>query len=216
MGWAAPTAFSHAARLVSSGLVKRCAMRRGEGSLLYATSAGVSAAGVLAVPVPGEPGPTTWAHWTACGWTAAWLTTRGRHIVGGRELLLDPAWHGELEWLERDGLRRRGHQPDLVAGVTAGNRLLPVEVELAGKSTIRLRSILSLYATWISAGRTDAVIYICGNQRLAERVRRHGDQIGLSAERRTLRVELLKDVREAATAAQPQPTRHSALAAQPR
>ena len=29
---------------------------------------------------------------------------------------MDDRWHQEVEWVERDGLRRRGHQPDLARG----------------------------------------------------------------------------------------------------
>ena len=51
MGWTRSVTFSHAARLTASGLAARCATRRGAGSLLYATRAGVEAAEVLAAPV---------------------------------------------------------------------------------------------------------------------------------------------------------------------
>lgn len=198
MGWSEPTLFSHASRLITAGLAESCSMRRGHGSLLYATRAGVESTGVDAAPMVREPAPTTWAHWTACGWTAAWLTARGRHVVGSRELQLDESWHGELEWLERDGLRRRGHHPDLAAALTPAGRSLPIEVELTPKSTARLRSVLALHASWVAAGRTDAVIYVCASDKLAARVLRHGDQIGLSPDARTLRVETLHKVREAA------------------
>src|SRR5205823_1270203 len=98
MGWAEPTTFSHAARLIAAGLAESCSTRRGAGSLLYATRAGVEAADVFAAPLAGEPAPTTWAHLQACAWTAAWLTARRRHVVGARELLLDDSWRGQLEW----------------------------------------------------------------------------------------------------------------------
>jgi hypothetical protein len=166
--------------------------------LIYATPAGVEAAAVLAAPVPKEPAPTTWAHLEACAWTAAWFTARGRHVIGERELLLESLWRGELEWLERDGLRRRGHHPDMLAGLTPDGPLLPVEVELASKSVKRLRSILALHASWIAAGKTSAVIYVCGPPRLADRVRREGAQYGLDVDRKTLRVELLETIRETA------------------
>ena len=79
--------------------------------------------------------------------------------------------------------------------------LLPVEVELASKSRARLRAILALHATWIAAGKTGAVIYVCGPQRLTDRVRAHAAHVGLSPERKTLRVELLGTVRAAACGA---------------
>ena len=48
------------------------------------------------------------------------------------------------------------------AGLTADGPLLPVEVELASKSLARLRAILALHASWMAAGKSGAVIYVCG------------------------------------------------------
>lgn len=90
--------------------------------MYYATRAGVRDAGVLAVATKSAPAPSTWGHWSACAWTGAWLTSRGRLVVGSRELQMDEAWRDEVEWVERDGLRRRGHHPDLLAGLAPGAR----------------------------------------------------------------------------------------------
>jgi hypothetical protein len=173
-------------------------MRRGDGSLFYATRAGVRETDVIAAATAAPPAPSTWAHWTACAWTAAWLTSRGRKVVGSRELQLDDAWHGELQWLERDGQRRRGHSPDLAGALPSGERWLPIEVELASKSTNRLRSILALHASWIAAAKTDAVMYVCGGQHTVQRVLEHGAVMGLSVAQRTLRVETVGAIRRAA------------------
>lgn len=200
MGWAGPTAYSHAARLVAAGWAARCSMARGSGSLLYATPTGVRVAGVLASAMAREPAPTWWSHCQACAWTAAWLTARGRRMLGSRELLIDDFWRGELEWQERGGLRRRAHRPDLVGGL-AGGPMLPIEVELASKSKARLRSVLSLHAAWIAAGKTGAVVYVCGSGRLAERVRAQAAEVGLWREQKTIRIELLADIRAQAIAA---------------
>jgi hypothetical protein len=200
MGWAPSTTFSHAARLIAAGLADSCRLRHGDGSLIYATRSGVEVSGAFAPALPGEPAPTTWAHLEACAWTAAWLTARGRHVIGSRALLLDDGWKGQLEWLERDGLRRRAHRPDLVTGQRADGRLLPVEVELSSKSLRRLRAILGLHVAWIAAGKTSAAIYVCGPSELAERVRREAAEFGLTGERKTLRVELLATVIAAARA----------------
>jgi type II secretory pathway component GspD/PulD (secretin) len=121
-------------------------------------------------------------------------------VIGSRALLLDDGWKGQLEWLERDGLRRRAHRPDLVTGQRADGRLLPVEVELSSKSVKRLRAILGLHAAWIAAGRTSATIYVCGPSELAERVQREAAAFGLAGEHKTLRVELLATVIAAARA----------------
>jgi hypothetical protein len=152
---------------------------------------------VAAVQLPGAPAPTSWAHHRACAWTAAWLTARGRQMLGPRELLLDDAWKGELQWVERDGVRRRGHRPDLAGGVPGG-ALLPIEVELASKSTVRLRAILAFHAARITAAGGGAVIYVCGTEKVAARVREQAATVGMSVDRKTLRVELLERVREQA------------------
>ena len=201
MGWATSTAFSHAARLVDAGLAAYCPMRRGGGSLYYATRAGVRDSGLIAAATTGAPAPATWAHWSACAWTAAWLTSRERQVMGSRELQVDERWHGELEWLEHDGPRRRGHHPDLATALAPGGRWLPIEVELASKSVGRLRSILSLHADWIAAGKTDAVIYVCGSEAVAERVGKRAVEAGLSPKDDTLRIETVAAISELAMAA---------------
>lgn len=210
MGWAGSTTFSHAARLIAAGLAASGSMRRGHGSLFYATGRGVRECGLVATPTRSAPAPSTWAHWSACAWTAAWLASRGREVLGQRELQCDPRWHEELEWIERDGLRRRGHHPDLAAALAPRGRWLPIEVELAVKSTNRLRSILALHARWIAARKTDAVLYICASQAGAERVLRHSQDVGLSVEARTLRVETLSVIREAALTARQREDRREA------
>lgn len=201
MSWATSTTLSHAARLIEAGLVGTCSMRRGQGSLFYATRLGVRDTAIIATAQTAPPAPSTWAHWSGCAWTAAWLKSRGRHVVGSRELQLDEAWHDELEWRERDGVRRRGHHPDLVGALSVDGRWLPIEVELASKSTNRLLSILRLHASWIVARKTDAVMYVCESHATAARVRRLGGEAGLSSETRTLRVETLGVIRREALAA---------------
>ena len=79
-------------------------------------------------------------------------------------------WLADVQWIERDGVRRRGHRPDLIGGISAGGPLLPIEVELAAKSTQRLRAILGLHAAWIAAGKARAVIYVCATDEVADRV----------------------------------------------
>lgn len=208
LGWAQVTGYKHAQRLVAEGSCERQAMRRGQGTLWWATKAGLAEVGLQekALAMAIAPAPTTWAHYVACAWTAAWLSARGRLVHGTRELLVDKIWRGELQWLERDGVRRRGHRPDLAAGLSDGRPLVPVEVELQTKSARRLGAILALHAGWIAAGKTSAVIYVCGSELTAERVRRAGGEAGLAVKagtgvRKTLRIELLADVRAGAIAA---------------
>lgn len=200
MGWGRAAVYSHASRLQAAGWAESISMGHGAGSLIYPTRAGVKTAGVKASPVSSAPAPATWAHCVGCAWTAAWLSARGRVVRGSRELLADDFWRDELQWLERDGMRRRGHRPDLAAGVGEGAPLVPIEIELHDKSWQRLRAILALHAGWIAAGKTQAVIYVCGTKLTTERVARAGQEAGLSTTsggevRKTLRIELLDDVR---------------------
>ncbi len=197
MGWGRTATYSHGLRLRRAGLVEWCPRSRGEGALVYASRAGVRACGVSAAVVARAPMVVSWRHCDASAWTAAWLTARGRGMVGPREMLLRREWRGELYWHERGESRRRGHRPDL-AGRLPDGRLLPIEVELTGKSAARLNAVLQLHAGWVAAGRSPAVMYVCANEQLAERVRTAGHAAGLSIEQGTLRVELLGKIQQEA------------------
>ncbi len=151
------------------------------------------------MPPTSEPAPTWWAHLAGCAWVAAWLTVRGREMLGPRELLVDDSWRGELS-----GISSRGqslmHRPDLV-GVVPSRRPAAIEVELARKSKARLRAILSLHARWIATGRSGACVYVCGDEVIRELVISQAGLAGLSLEDRSLRVELLETIKELALAA---------------
>jgi hypothetical protein len=121
-------------------------------------------------------------------------------MVGPREILVRDEWRAELQWRERGETRRRGHRPDLVGRLPDG-QLLPIEVELTEKSSARLAATLQLHGEWIAAGRSPAVIYVCGNDEIAERVAAEGSEAGLSVDRGTLRVELVGTVRREAVEA---------------
>jgi hypothetical protein len=203
MGWGPSATFRHAARLIDVGWAERQAMTRGDGSLIYATRAGVAVSGVRATVLTAPPAPTTWAHCEACGWVAAWLTARGRHMIGPRELLAGVEWQGQLRWREHGSERARGHRPDLLAAITPEGPLMPVEVELATKSHARLHAVLALHARWVASGKARALIYVCGDTQLADRVRGTAEPLGLDETRRTLRIELLDVIRDAAARAEP-------------
>jgi hypothetical protein len=209
-GWNRSTTYRHASRLLAAGWAATQPTTRGEGSLIYATRDGVAVSGVHASALASSPAPTTWAHCEACGWVAAWLTVRGRHMVGSRELLASEDWQGQLRWSERGTARTRGHRPDLLAALSETGPLMPVEVELATKSLARLQAVLSLHARWITAGKARALVYVCGTEYLADRVREHALSVGLGEERRALRIELLDTIKQAAVSA---PTRPRARAA---
>lgn len=193
MGWGERAVYSHAQRLRAEGWLEICRRVQGEGTLVYASRAGVRYSGVTAAVVDRKPPKVTWPHCEACAWTAAWLTTRGREILGPQEMLLRREWRGELHWRERGETRGRGHRPDL-AGRLPDGRLMPIEVELTEKSPARLKAILALHAQWVTSGTSPAVMYVSASEQLAERVCAEGEKAGLSVRRGTLRVELLATI----------------------
>ncbi len=171
-------------------------MTRGEGCLFVATRTGVA---VAAVPVraAGEPAPTWWSHHCGVAWAAAWLTVRGHEFLGARQVLEDARYAGEINWRDRRGYNTASHRPDLIARPDGGG--VAVEVELAKKSTERLRAILALHASW-RAARGGGSIYICANDELCERVRSVGADVGPAIAGSWLRVELLDTVKAQAYA----------------
>jgi hypothetical protein len=203
MGWGERAVYSHAQRLREAGWLETCRRVPGEGTLVYASRAGVRDSGIDAAVVVRAPAKVTWPHCEACAWTAAWLTARGRELIGPRQLLLQSAWRGELHFTERGEARERGHRPDLVIRLPDGAEL-PIEVELTGKSSARLPAVLTLHREWVLAGKSAGVIYVCGDQEIARRVSTDGQQAGLSVERGTMRVELLETIQQQAIEARPE------------
>lgn len=197
MGWALPTARSHAVRLSRRGWLARTSLSQTHGSLLFATRTGVQVAAVLARDSP-PPAPTWWTHLAACAWAAAWLTARGRQMLGPRELLEHDRWRGEL--LGLPGPRELFHRPDLV-GVVPGRRPAAIEVELRRKSKARLRAILRLHARWIAAGQSGACVYVCGDPEIRRLVLTQAEQVGLETHNGSLRIELLDAVKQLAVEA---------------
>jgi hypothetical protein len=191
MGWSEVAARNHARRLEREGWLERVAMVRGEGSLFFATRKGVL---VLGLPLIGctTPAPTWWAHDSACAWTAAWMTVRGRKYLGPRELLVDTKWSGRLDLLHRISGRPLGHRPDFV-GLTNRNRIA-IEVELAAKSKPRLDSILRMHREWITAGKTNGLVYICGNEEGRRRIHRANGRVNVRPGF-SLRIELLDTIK---------------------
>jgi len=199
MGWSEVAARSHARRLEQEGWLERCPMTRGDGSLFLATRKGVR---VLGLPLTAAcvPAPTWWAHDSACAWTAAWLTARGRCFLGSREILDDPSWSGQLEWLEHNGYKRSSHRPDLIGFTPTGGRVA-IEVELASKSKARLDTILQLHRSWIVSGQTGAVAYICRDEDACRRIAEAGDRVNLHESSGRMRLETLDTIKAQTVAA---------------
>lgn len=198
MGWSEVAARNHARRLEREGWLERRPMVRGDGSLFLATRKGIRVLG-LPLIAASTPAPTTWAHDSACAWTAAWLTVRGRTYLGPREILDDPHWAGKLDWRDRHSLKRSGHRPDLIGFVS--DMAIAFEVELAPKSKARLHAILQLHVGWIVARKTHAVIYICGDDDGSRRIERAAQQVGVDQSRGLLRIELLDTIKAETVAA---------------
>ena len=110
MGWSEVAARNHARRLEREGWLERCPMVRGQGSLFLATRKGIRVLGLPLIAAR-TPAPTWWAHDSACAWTAAWLTFAAGGYLGPREILDDPEWSGELDWLDRHSFKRSWHRP---------------------------------------------------------------------------------------------------------
>jgi hypothetical protein len=179
MGWRPATMRSHAVRLQRAGLIRRAPRVQGTGGgLLYATPAGVLAAGVGAVPLRKAATLVSGPHHEACAQVAAYLSTQGREMLGPREVLRDERWVAEVQWREHGELRRRRHRADL-AVVLEGERWMAIEVELTAKSPARLRSILEMYRAWLTEGRVDSVLYIAGTERERTQLRREAPGCGL-------------------------------------
>ena len=137
---------------------------------MYASRTGVQRAGVDVAAVKRWPAPVTLAALRGvCVDGHVADRTRSRAWSAHARLLVRTDWRGELRFRERGELRRRGHRPDLVGRLPDG-QLLPIEVELSEKSSARLKAVLELHAEWISAGKSAAVIYVCGDEEIAERV----------------------------------------------
>lgn len=201
MGWSEVAARSHARRLEREGWLERYPMTRGHGSLFVATRRGVQVADV-AVRAAGEPAPTSWAHLSACAWMAAWLTARGRGVVGSRELLADRTWQGKIGWSDHKGFHTAGHRPDLLIFRDDLSGVAAVEVELAQKSIARLEAILRLHARWWRDDRTIGVVYICGDEDGRKRVRKVAPRVGLGEDpAEGLRIELLASIKAQTIAA---------------
>lgn len=202
MGWGERVARSHAGRLEREGWVARQPMLRGGGSLLVVTRRGVRMTG-RHVTAPAVPEPTWWAHDCACAWTAAWLTAHHADWRGPREVLTDPSMKRKLEWQTRVGYRRAGHRPDLAVQIANGR--VAVEVELERKSTQRMHAILVMYRRWIGEGKLAGIVYVCGSERIAERVEKLIHTCGVPSAKR--RVELLDSIREQVGLGPEQPAR---------
>jgi len=194
MGWSEVAARSHARRLEAEGWLGRVPMTWGQGSMFFITRLGVRVLGVgLRAPV--APEPNSWAHNSACAWTAAWLTVRERRFLGEPEIRHSGEWAERLQWHDRSGRKKSGHRPDLIAWLPDATRGTAIEVELARKSKARLNAILDLHANWIRCGKLAALIYIVGDEDGARRIKGAAQRSIFLGEGR-IRIELLDTIKQ--------------------
>jgi hypothetical protein len=91
---------------------------------------------------------------------------------------------------QRRSTARSTHRPDLTLAIPDGQVM--VEVELQRKDTKRLAAILSMYRGWMDESRIAGVVYVCGSQHLADRVREFSLEAGIPA--KATRIELLDSI----------------------
>lgn len=199
VGWTEPRAHDHMRRLVDAGLVRRVAMRRGQGSLLVVTSRGAREAGYPARRAPRSIGPTTWAHACACAWVSAWFHVRGRVWCSERHVADDDFWRQDLHYQDHRGTVRMTHRPDL--GVIMPLGPIAVEVELQRKMRKRLLGIIMMYAQLTEGDDSPiaAVLYVCGYRDIEDLVTSLADYASLF--RQQLKIRMLNVVIEETRAA---------------
>ena len=201
MGCSRRCALDHVRRLEEAGLIRREAMRRGDGTLVLLTRAGALEAGCpprrATRPVP----PYAWAHASGCAWASAWLELRGRAWISEREVLEDDLWRYDLRYEDHRGTVRVAHRPDLVVEIASGP--VAIEVELARKAPARLRGICAMYAQLTERdGPLAGVIYICDRADVTDLVTRCAHASGLVAPALSMRgfYTVLAQTRAAAAA----------------
>ena len=191
MGWSAGTGRSHVARLSREGWIDRVSRPLGKGSLFFATKLGIRVAGVDVPPAP-PPAPIWWDHHDASAWVAAWLTVRGRELVGPRELIAD-----ELAGRGTGFPRRAAARPH--PGPRRHRSRSPPSRD-RGRARAQVQgapaSDLGLHARWIASGKTGACVYICGNEDVHKLVIAQAQQAGLRTSDGSLRVEMLEAIKD--------------------
>jgi hypothetical protein len=175
MSWSTPTAYDHVRRLEADGLVRRIPMTYGGGAVMTPSErTGASLVVVTRAATDAAPrnvAPTSWAHVSACAWTAAWLELHGHSWLSGREVAGDGEWRGVYSYEDAQRVtHEQSHRPDM--GMLAEgdpDRRRAIEVELQRKSSRRLRGILRHYrrrSTAAADGVVDlagGVLYVVGN-----------------------------------------------------
>ena len=153
-------AYELVGRLVAGGLLERTPTLAGDPTLISATTAAITYAGLgLSTPTIriGEVD-----HWLACGDVAIELERRHGPdgVLTDRELRFQEQLAGKPIASAKLGETRNGywrlHYPDLV--VSGGERTTAYEIELTPKSQRRLETIMR---AWRRARHVEGCIYLC-------------------------------------------------------
>jgi hypothetical protein len=183
LGVGQASAYRRVAACIERGLLERLDLLRREPSLLRATRAGLSYAG-LGLPVP-VVSPGAADHWLRCATTAQLL---GEEF--GLERILTER---ELRLLERRPLASaklgqlpsghpRLHRPDLI--VFAAQGVIAIEVELTPKAPRRLTALIR---AWRGADWVAEIRYYC-----APGVTRRGVELAVARTYAEKRVRILE------------------------
>ena len=147
-------------RLVRAGLLERTQTLVGDPTLISATAAGISYAGLGLAPPTIRIGEVD--HWLACADVAIELERRhgAPSVLTDRELRFQEQLTGRPIASAKLGETRNGywrlHYPDLV--VVDGDCRTAYEVELTPKSQRRLETILR---AWRRARHVERCVYLC-------------------------------------------------------
>ena len=172
----------HAEWLEAEGLLVRNQMHDGEGPVLAVTPRGVRAAGYAANSHSITSSRVGLEHGRGVSWIAAHCDRCGRPWLGPAQLR-DEGWPMKLT--PRPGARRESHMPDL-AFVLDGKERWAVEFERTAKGQEPLEQILEGYREAELRGKLDAVLYVCANEYIAERVESMAEEVEVDRAVRTL------------------------------
>jgi hypothetical protein len=188
MDWSDRVAHDHVRRLTDAGLVRRVAMRRGQGSLILVTSRGASRAGYPASMAPRGIGPTTWAYAVACAWVAAWLQRRGSVWWSERQVAQDDFWRWQARYKDRRGTVRVVHRPSL--GLELAEGYGAIEVATHQKLPARLLGTMKMYeelTASLDAQPITGVLFVTANNVIADQITRAARKAGLQPPQLKLR-----------------------------
>jgi hypothetical protein len=171
----------HVAKLETAGWCQRMPAIRGDGMLVWLTTAGLDGVGLGELPALRAPGPFSprTRHTVRVAWAAADIERAGHRWIPSREMALAPS-----RWVAQVANERGGHSrrlPDLVFWSAGDEELQVAVVVVQGQSNPRReRAALEGWRDSIAAGRYAQVRYLA-RPAAARHLRRVATEIGLTA-----------------------------------